>query len=613
MTIEFSDIRLFQSINNVDSGGGDRSTVEILDGFLNNLFTGISRVDALLGEESIKGVHVVIDSDSAENYLDSHILINRVPDSDFIRVFLLKSPNRVGEVNQVGIDMFDDNNRVYSLSNVISHTSTEVTIDELAINISDQDITEFSLLPADFALEVDPTKSIRSTLGSAQVTATGVEDEITVTFNVLDDLNANNFTVLFSLFGDLIRVGGFSGTELFVDRLEEFGGNDIGMLPVSFNIVSNTVIVVFNSVLNPTQLAQAIIDMNRTIHIIYESDNVDGAVVTDTFPIRENFNVLEIVDNPGPINSIAQLETDLIEVEFNRLPEMDVFSIGSISNVIGAKFVSDDVIIIFQEDERVISAFEGTVQNTQADITYVDVVNINDNQRLDRSNFSIDFETGDVTFNATINHVDQYGNPLDDTSDYSLQWRISEMNVVDRIQGLDLITKNPIVGTYTNAKVSSVILLGDLVATNPLLFTQEIFNTSDPVWADERIGDNTVGQYNISQYPIGLSNSGSINERWGIRFNNSTSVNIFGERTGTVLQNVNIATQAVIAPINPLTNTPYFTIQSQGFGGGWNQGNIIRFNTTGASHHFFAGRIVLPGAEANEEDSFQIEVRGDIG
>ena len=613
MTIEFSDIRLFQSINNVDSGGGDRSTVEILDGFLNNLFTGISRVDALLGEQSIKGVHVVIDSDSAENYLDSHILINRVPDSDFIRVFLLKSPNRVGEVNQVGIDMFDDNNRVYSLSNVISHTSTEVTIDELAINISDQDITEFSLLPADFALEVDPTKSIRSTLGSAQVTATGVEDEITVTFNVLDDLNANNFTVLFSLFGDLIRVGGFSGTELFVDRLEEFGGNDIGMLPVSFNIVSNTVIVVFNSVLNPTQLAQAIIDMNRTIHIIYESDNVDGAVVTDTFPIRENFNVLEIVDNPGPINSIAQLETDLIEVEFNRLPEMDVFSIGSISNVIGAKFVSDDVIIIFQEDERVISAFEGTVQNTQADITYVDVVNINDNQRLDRSNFSIDFETGDVTFNATINHVDQYGNPLDDTSDYSLQWRISEMNVVDRIQGLDLITKNPIVGTYTNAKVSSVILLGDLVATNPLLFTQEIFNTSDPVWADERIGDNTVGQYNISQYPIGLSNSGSINERWGIRFNNSTSVNIFGERTGTVLQNVNIATQAVIAPINPLTNTPYFTIQSQGFGGGWNQGNIIRFNTTGASHHFFAGRIVLPGAEANEEDSFQIEVRGDIG
>ena len=613
MTIEFSDIRLFQSINNVDSGGGDRSTVEILDGFLNNLFTGISRVDALLGEESIKGVHVVIDSDSAENYLDSHILINRVPDSDFIRVFLLKSPNRVGEVNQVGIDMFDDNNRVYSLSNVISHTSTEVTIDELAINISDQDITEFSLLPADFALEVDPTKSIRSTLGSAQVTATGVEDEITVTFNVLDDLNANNFTVLFSLFGDLIRVGGFSGTELFVDRLEEFGGNDIGMLPVSFNIVSNTVIVVFNSVLNPTQLAQAIIDMNRTIHIIYESDNVDGAVVTDTFPIRENFNVLEIVDNPGPINSIAQLETDLIEVEFNRLPEMDVFSIGSISNVIGAKFVSDDVIIIFQEDERVISAFEGTVQNTQADITYVDVVNINDNQRLDRSNFSIDFETGDVTFNATINHVDQYGNPLDDTSDYSLQWRISEMNVVDRIQGLDLITKNPIVGTYTNAKVSSVILLGDLVATNPLLFTQEIFNTSDPVWADERIGDNTVGQYNLSQYPIGLSNSGSINERWGIRFNNSTSVNIFGERTGTVLQNVNIATQAEIAPINPLTNTPYFTIQSQGFGGGWNQGNVIRFNTTGASHHFFAGRIVLPGAEANEEDSFQIEVRGDIG
>ena len=613
MTIEFSDIRLFQSINNVDSGGGDRSTVEILDGFLNNLFTGISRVDALLGEQSIKGVHVVIDSDSAENYLDSHILINRVPDSDFIRAFLIKSLNRVGELNQRGIDMFEANQRVYSLSNVLSHTATEIVIDELAINTSDQEITEFSLLPADFALEVDPTKSIRSTLGSAQVTATGVEDEITVTFNVLDDLNNNNFTVLFSLFGDLIRVGGFSGTELFVDRLEEFGGNDVGMLPVSFNIVSNTLFLVFNSVLNPTALTEAIIDMNRTIHVIYESDNVDGTAVTDTFPIRRNFNVLQIIDNPGPITSITQLESDLIEVEFNRLPEMDVFSIGSVSSVLNPKFVSDDVIIIFQEDERVISAFEGTVQNTQSDITYVDVVNINDNQRLDRNNFSIDFETGDVTFNATINHVDQYGNPLDDTSDYSLQWRISEMNVVDRIQGLDLITKNPIVGTYTNAKVSSVILLGDLVATNPLLFTQEIFNTSDPVWADQRIGDNTVGQYNISQYPIGLSNSGSINERWGIRFNSSTSVNIFGERTGTVLQNVNIATQAEIAPINPLTNTPYFTIQSQGFGGGWNQGNIIRFNTTGASHHFFAGRIVLPGAEANEEDSFQIEVRGDIG
>ena len=141
MTIEFSDIRLFQSINNVDSGGGDRSTVEILDGFLNNLFTGISRVDALLGEESIKGVHVVIDSDSSENYLDSHILINRIPDSDFIRVFLMESLDSSVQANQFAIDAFNNNQRVYSLSNVLSHTPTEITIDELAINTSDQELS----------------------------------------------------------------------------------------------------------------------------------------------------------------------------------------------------------------------------------------------------------------------------------------------------------------------------------------------------------------------------------------------------------------------------------------------------------------------------------------
>jgi len=611
-----SDIKLFQSVNNnALSNSGVRSSVEILDGFLNNLFQGVSRVDALLGESAVKGVHVAIDSATTETYLDAHIMINRMPASEFITSWLVPSQDRTGASNADGL-AYMAANRVYSMSAITGHDSDTIDVESKSIQTLNNPDPIYALQVGDIPIEVPVGKSFESLKGEA---VGFTNNSIQINFPISE----NDFENIIGEYGfTILTTKGI----ISVNLTNATGGIALKNVNLNSNNLQDTLIFNVNVFIFPNQtrvsftlpagnsLIEGVGYANLSAFMYYTTNVVDGTEVTNTFPVRESTGVLELEsDLGGLITSLNRLDDHTVEVTYTHDAAMTKFGILNLSESSKEIFVADDIVVLWQTEEIIESAIDGLTVNTTPNITYLDVINVNDNQRLDRSNFAVDFVSGVVTFISTVLHVDQYGNSLDDTSDYRIEYRVSEMLVIDSINSNTITTKQTITGSYPNGYLSSVILLGNLSATSPILFSQEIFNLSDPVWEDSRIGDNSAGQYNISQFPVELNNSGSINERWAVRFSSSNLVTVIGERTGTVLTAFNINNANALEPINPITGTPYFRLPVAGIGAGWNSGNVIRFNTTGASHHFYAGRTVLSGATANEEDLFQIEVRGDIG
>jgi hypothetical protein len=157
-----------------------------------------------------------------------------------------------------------------------------------------------------------------------------------------------------------------------------------------------------------------------------------------------------------------------------------------------------------------------------------------------------------------------------------------------------------------NAQVSGSLLLGDLVAGFSPPFEQGAWTGE---WSNAVIGQAIAAQYNTAQYPLTLTNRGAIAERWRIDFTNATTVKIIGESVGVVAEGVSINTD--IAPLNPATGTPYFSIDRRGWGSGWNAGNQLRFNTSAGKSPFWLSRATLQGVVGPATDSVRIQLRGD--
>jgi hypothetical protein len=131
-------------------------------------------------------------------------------------------------------------------------------------------------------------------------------------------------------------------------------------------------------------------------------------------------------------------------------------------------------------------------------------------------------------------------------------------------------------------------------------------------WADVVSGANASGEYDKLNYPVALDNQSCITERWRISFTSSTTVDVYGETVGVIVTGYNISSgAATLAPINPASSFPYFTLYKAGFGGGWATGNQIRFNTIGAQQPLWLMRAISGGSGWDQPDSIYIEFRGD--
>jgi hypothetical protein len=213
--------------------------------------------------------------------------------------------------------------------------------------------------------------------------------------------------------------------------------------------------------------------------------------------------------------------------------------------------------------------------------------------------YTTDLEAGTVTFTD----VTGYSQPV------TIEHRIEDMGVVREAQISGEITfTRALTHAYPlGSFVSSALVAGDLKSRVSILFDQQTWNGT--TWLDTVSGAAATGTFNDILAPIVVSNRGALTERWALVFTNTTSFNIVGEHvgvigTGTINEN--------LAPINPATSVPYFTIPALGWGIGWATGNILRFNTIGAMSQAWVVRTVQQGPNTGIQHSFTLLSRGDV-
>lgn len=222
----------------------------------------------------------------------------------------------------------------------------------------------------------------------------------------------------------------------------------------------------------------------------------------------------------------------------------------------------------------------------------------NDDETI-AAGYTTDLDAGTVTFT----NVSGYSQPV------RIEHRIEDMALCAdaQING-ELTLTRPLTHDFPlGSLVSSALILGDLHARVSHWFDQA---TWTGVWSDTVIGSGAGPSYNTVQYPVVVSNRGALQERWQIIFTNTTTVNVIGETVGQIVTAHAIAN--ALAPLNPETGVPYFSISPVGWGSGWSAGNVVRMNTVAANSPVWVARTVLQGPAAVDNDAFTIGIRGDV-
>lgn len=225
-------------------------------------------------------------------------------------------------------------------------------------------------------------------------------------------------------------------------------------------------------------------------------------------------------------------------------------------------------------------------------------------KEIDATLWNYDLTTGTITFASNLN-LSGYQLPLIATTTIEERNRILTADIDGT---LSLIFPTKYDYPLDNTFVSSVLIGGDLQVKASVPFTQRNW---DNVWRDEPNGAQLLNRLNVKNYPIQLTDDGAISERWLIKFTSSNAFELYGETLGFVKRS---DTLTDLAPINPATQKPYFTLPKEAFGADapWVAQDVIRFNTTGTLIPFWVLCAVQPSSKAFDgEDGFKLCLFGD--
>ena len=292
--------------------------------------------------------------------------------------------------------------------------------------------------------------------------------------------------------------------------------------------------------------------------------------------------------------SYLPLDADLIGLDPVRLP-----SDGRVP------FIRKGNIVVVHSTQR--SAFPMGVtagqqlNTTRQRLAYAHVEDKNGKQ-LAPALYSVNLDSGIVTLASPLN-LTGYVEPL------VAVHRIEDMSLVSDVEiSGRLVLARPLSHEYDAADtlVSSALIMGDLWARYTGLFDQRVWTNT---WSDFLIGDQSTAQYNDTAYPLLVTNRATLQERWAIIFQSSTSFVLVGEHVGQIaVGEIN----SDFAPLNPNSNQPYFFIDKRGWGAGWASGNVLRFTTQAASYPVWAIRTILQSVAAMESDKFELQLRGNV-
>jgi len=339
----------------------------------------------------------------------------------------------------------------------------------------------------------------------------------------------------------------------------------------------------------------------------------DGASVQGTVDVENGIVVLDFTDGVDPVY-VFQDTGRYSAVLYTFVPR-DAELIG----LNPVRLPSDGRVPIFRQGDTIVpmhtvetdigTPSAGQVvalsRDHQAFITVVDAVGAS----LDPAQYSVDKVNGTVTFEDPLT--------LETSEQVAL---VPPLTVIDRIEQTLEVTDVEITGQIKfdpalaydfpadETVVSSALIWGDLNSRVFNVFTQRSWDSGSPNWTDERIGDDTTANYDTVNYPIEYANHGAITEKWAIVFTGQFSFDVVGESSGIIESG---STSFDLAPPNPNTGFPLFVLRAAGWGGGWFNGNVLRFDTEGCLGPFWVARTTTTGIGTVDDDDFGILNRGD--
>ncbi|HCT26868.1 MAG TPA: hypothetical protein DIW85_11715 [Stenotrophomonas sp.] len=222
--------------------------------------------------------------------------------------------------------------------------------------------------------------------------------------------------------------------------------------------------------------------------------------------------------------------------------------------------------------------------------------------------YTVELDAGSLTFSDPLN-LAAYTMPL------VVSERVEDRRLVVQPQITGEIEINTgLTHDYPSgeAMISTALRLGeangslDLQARVESLFDQAAWTG---VWSNIPIGSAAPGTYNDTDYPLEVTNSDAITERWAIRFTSATNYEVIGETVGVIATG---STTTDLAPLNPRTTRPYFRARAGGWGAGWSTNNVVRFNTVGGLAPVWLARTTLPGTPVGATDSTRLMVVGNV-
>ena len=215
--------------------------------------------------------------------------------------------------------------------------------------------------------------------------------------------------------------------------------------------------------------------------------------------------------------------------------------------------------------------------------------------------YTADLAAGTLTFADPLD-LSAYAMPLTAVQAWEEENRIARADISGRLKLQFPVSRDyPQQGTY----VSSALIGGDLLVRASEPFSQQAWGKR---WKDEIDGDEILARLDVRNYPFQLTSDGAVTQRWLIQFTSDTQFELYGETLGLVAKG---DTLTDLAPANPATGKPYFTLPRLAFGGGWAARNCIRFNTYGTPLPVWILRAVQPSPERqSRRDGFTACLRG---
>ncbi|MGL5024856.1 MAG: hypothetical protein ACRC6P_02655, partial [Shewanella oncorhynchi] len=228
-----------------------------------------------------------------------------------------------------------------------------------------------------------------------------------------------------------------------------------------------------------------------------------------------------------------------------------------------------------------VTATAGTVYNIRQNAAFSDITDANGASlwTSENTHFTVNKAAGTVTINSAFTGF---------AAPFVLTDVISELALVSSFTPSNIVLAKPLSREYPiGATVASVQILGDLQARVGQVRDMTAWSNN---WDVD--GAQATGNFNAVDYPIEVKNNTAVNEDWVMIMTSETAFRCVGRRLGQ------IATGDALndfAPINPVTNTPYFVLRKGAWGGGWQMGEAVRFATFASSKPIMLLRNVQVG------------------